>query len=196
MRAGRGAGRTRGTAGGTVRALQGGASAWGCREQGLPCGVEVSGAGVEQRPRVGLWGRGAEGRSVVKVPGAAVGKSPRVGCGGLGLGWGRIPVRGCAGGKQPGGTQGLPLAGSDAGTCHLPTRCPPSVSPEGDTGHTGALTSRFGVGKVRAEGHRNLSWWMSCFTFSIIFLCKSHLWLFPSLLSDRGLLFLSLNESG
>lgn len=75
-------------------------------------------------------------------------------------GMGKDPLWSWAGGKQPGGTQGLPLAGRDAGTCHLPIHGPPAVSPAGDTDHAGALTSLLGASKVRAEGHRNLSWWI------------------------------------
>lgn len=91
--------------------------------------AESDGDGSGAEAPCGVWGRGAEGRSAVKVPEATVGKSPHGG-----LEWRRIPMWSCAGGKQPGGSQGFPLARRDAGTCHLPTRgllpqCPPRVTP-------------------------------------------------------------------
>lgn len=111
---------------------------------------------------MGTWGRRPEcGEGVW---GCSREESP---CGvrGHGAGMGKDPHVELGRRKAAGGTQGLPLAERAAEICHLPTHGPPVVSP----GHTGALTSLLGVGKVRAEGDRNLSWWMNCFTFNIIF---------------------------
>ncbi|KAL2307123.1 hypothetical protein Nmel_000071, partial [Mimus melanotis] len=159
-----------------------------------------------------LWGESDWGRSGAEAPCGAVGtwsRRPECGEGAWGCSREKSPygVRGHGAGigkelhvelgrrKAAGGAQGLPFAGRDAGICHLPTHGPPVVSPAGDTGHTGALTSLQGVGKVRTEGHRNLSWWMNCFTFNIIFWCKSHLCVSPPQLSDGELFLPSLYES-
>lgn len=92
----------------------------------------------------------------MEAPGPGVGQKPGVGCGAPGLGQGRGPVWVWAGGRQPGGAQGRPLARRGAGACRFPTRLLPPVSelsPAGGRAGAPHLPAA-GVGKVRAAGAR------------------------------------------